>query len=1214
MQTRNHPRHQAALILVISLLFSLTLAAQAPNANRSRVTQAVDDAQRTTLRGNTHPLILQAPDLGVAPPDMPTRRALLVLKRSGEQEAALHRLIEDQQDKNSPDYHKWLTPDEFGRQFGPSDQDVQAVTSWLELHGFQVARIAKGRITIEFSGTAAQIEEAFHAPIHKFMVEGKEHWANANDPEIPSALAPVVGGVVSLHNFPRKSMIVRSTQVTHTMARGETTPFFTTASGRFDVGPFDFATIYNVLPLWNATPTAIDGTGQTIAVVADSNINIQDARDFRNLFGLPPKDPQVILDGPDPGLNGDEVEAILDVQWAGAVAKNANVVMVTAADTLTSFGTDLAAFYIIDNNIAPIMTESFGACEAFLGTAGNSFFNGIWEQAAAQGISVFVSSGDGGSTACDNFNTASTSTLGLGVSGIASTPFNVAVGGTDFDDAGIQSNFWNATNAPGTRSSAKSYIPETTWNDTCAQNGLGACTTPSGGIIGASGGPSGCAAGVPAVSGVVGGSCVGYVKPPWQTGTGVPADGRRDIPDVSLFASNGHNLSAYVMCQADALPPTASPSCNPVPTGSFSFFGVGGTSVSSPAMAGIMAMVNQKNGGRQGNPNFVFYKLAARPNASCDSSNPTTIGSATCVFQDVTKGNISVPCTGGSPNCSTAAGTTGVLVDPASTTTPAWTTTAGYDRATGLGTVNAANLVNRWSEVTFAGTSTTFSVTTAPPITHGQSVALNISVTANSGTNTPTGDVSLIADLGGGVSRGVDGFTLANGAAPGTATVPAGASTSIFFPGGTYNIVAHYAGDGTFGGSDSTPVSVTVAPEVSRTLSALILFDAFGNILNGNASTTPYGSPYIFRMRVTNNSGATCTNGIYDCPSGTLSLTDSGAPVDGGSFVLDSFGVAEDLPIQLPAGIHPLLVGYPGNNSYAPSSTTNAITITKATTIANLNANPTTVGPTQTLTLTALFSTQSSGVAPTGTVTFFNGTTPLAGTVTLTGTAGSVSGSASLQGVLLTTLAATATITAQYGGDTNYTSSTTAGVTVTVTGPDFAISAAPTTQNVSPGGSATFTITMTPSGGFAGTVTPSCTALPSVLTCGAFNPATIIAPNTTATVSVTASASANLPGPPSLRDPRGWRPDAPWLWIVLVSLAAIAVWRAGRLPRGSRRRLAAYAVLGVSVLLLAVQLIGCGKAGSGGGVVVTPARNYTLTFTGTSGATSHTGNATLVVQ
>ncbi len=569
----------AALVGLWLLLGAVPSPAQDHQAHPPRIVQAVDERQRVTLKGNTHPLAVRENDRGVAPDSLPMQRMLLVLRRSAEQESALQTLLEAQQDKSSPQYHQWLTPEQFGQQFGPADEDVQGVTAWLQSHGFQVARIGAGRTVIEFSGTAGQVRETFGTEIHQFAVEDGNHWANASDPQIPAALAPVVVGVNTLHNFPKKRMIVQAGAFTHTMARGERLPFFTTSNGRFDLGPTDFATIYNLLPLWNAA-TPIDGTGQFIAIVGDSNINIQDIRDFRNLFGLPAKDPQIILDGPDPGINGDEGEADLDVEWAGAVAKNATIIFVAAADTLTSGGIDLAAFHVIDNNLAPVMSESFGSCEVFLGSAGNAFYSGIWEQAAAQGITVFVSAGDGGSSACDNFNTAAASTHGLGVSGIASTPFNVAVGGTDFDDAGNQSAFWNpAPNPLPTRASAKSYIPELTWNNTCAQNGLAGCTTPSGGIVAGSGGQSGCATGAPAASGVVGGTCAGYPKPSWQTGTGVPAANLRYLPDVSLFASNGHNLSAYVMCQADALPPTASPSCNPVPTGSFSFFGVGGTSV-----------------------------------------------------------------------------------------------------------------------------------------------------------------------------------------------------------------------------------------------------------------------------------------------------------------------------------------------------------------------------------------------------------------------------------------------------------------------------------------------------------------------------------------------------------------------------------------------------------------------------------------------------------
>ena len=453
---------------------------------QSRITRRVDEGVLTTLGGNTHPLAQPQFDRGAAPPTLPMARMLLVLKRSPSQEAALQKLFDDQQDKASPNYHKWLAPDEFGQQFGPSDQDVQTVATWLSTHGFQVARIAKGRTVIEFSGTAAQVQQAFHTEIHKYAVNGEEHWANASDPQIPEALAPVVAGVNSLHNFPKQPNYHSSGVFSRSQATGEVRPLvpdFTypnsnscsTNGNCYGLGPYDFATIYNVLALWNSSP-AIDGTDQSIAIIGESNINIQDVRDFRNMFGLPPNDPAVIVDGPDPGIvAGLESEADLDVEWAGAVARGAYIKFVPSASTNGTAGIDLSTLYVIENNLAPIVSESFGACELFLGTAGNSFENAIREQAAAQGITFINSSGDEGAARCDSGEAPSPATRGLAVSGLASSPFEVAVGGTDFVNFGpnfnygIPSPYWAASNDTH-QASALSYIPESTWNSSCTNN------------------------------------------------------------------------------------------------------------------------------------------------------------------------------------------------------------------------------------------------------------------------------------------------------------------------------------------------------------------------------------------------------------------------------------------------------------------------------------------------------------------------------------------------------------------------------------------------------------------------------------------------------------------------------------------------------------------------------------------------------------------------
>ena len=1008
---------QAALGFAFIIFCSLKSAAQS-NEIRARVTQSVDVENRVTLRGGTHPLARPEWDRGTAPDSLPVGHMLLVLQRGVEQEAALRQLLDDQQVKSSPNYHKWVTPEQFGKQFGPADTDIRAVTDWLTARGFEVHRLSAGRTVIEFSGTAGLVRQALHAEIHRYVVNGEEHWANASDPQIPAALAPVVAGIVSLHNFPKKPMFHRLGTFSRSKATKELKPLFTFSDRTgtwYAVGPTDFATIYNVQPLWQA---GTDGTGQSIAVVSQTNINLQDVRDFRSLFGLPSNDPEIILNGPDPGIVSiDEGEADLDVQWAGAVAKNATVKFVVSETAGSTAGIDLSALYIIDNNLAPVMTESYGACEASLGTGGNAFYNNLWEQAAAQGITVVVATGDSGSTGCDAMPDQSAAQAGLAVNGIASTPFNVAMGGTDFDDTSNPSQYWNTVNSTPSQSSAKSYIPETTWNESCVEFGqLNGCTSVSSDgsdLVAAGGGVSNC------VSSTRAGVCRGgYDKPPWQTGRGVPNDGARDIPDVSLFASSGQNGSFYIMCQADANPDPAS-SCN-LNAPYQDFQGVGGTSAPTPAFAGIIALVNQKTGQRQGNANYVLYPLAAQNGSSC-TSNAAAVGTSSCAFYDVVKGNNSVACQAGSPNCSnTSSSGYGVVVDPSHTSLPAWTTTASYDLATGLGSVNVTNLVKNWASVSFAPTATTLSLSPTV-ITHGQSV--NVTINASSSSGTPNGPVSLIGGPNN-QALGIDFFELSSG------TV---SSTTTFFPGGTYGVTARYAGNGTFGTSNSTPpVQVTVSPENSQTFLTLVTFDASGNPLTG-ATTTAYGSPYILRVDVTNSSGQNCYSAsgsiVYPCPTGQVTLTANGQPPPNqgagspSTYTLNSQGHLEDDFIQFPAGSYTVAANYSGGSSYKSSASSVAMTITQAATVTTLSALPTTALPGTSVTLTAVVNTQSNGAPPTGTVQFLNSGTPISGTVKYTGTAGSSNANASLQATLITSFSAAASITAQYGGDVNYGSS-----------------------------------------------------------------------------------------------------------------------------------------------------------------------------------------------
>lgn len=867
-------------------------------AVRPRITQAVDNSQLTILRGNVHPLARPEFDRGAAPPDLPMQRMLLVLKRSPEQEAALQLLLDEQQDKASPNFHKWLAPEQFGQQFGPADQDVQTVTSWLQSYGFQVTKIASGRMYIELSGSAAQVHDAFHTTIHQYAVSGQNYWANASDPEIPAALAPVVAGINSLYNFPRKPLSQLLGTMSRSKATGEITPvnpLLTIPTGGgycgvqngfcYGVGPYDFAAIYNVLPLWTSSPTAINGTGQTIAIVGESDINPQDVTDFRTFFGLPPANLQVIHDGPAPGVNGAEAEADLDIEWAGAVAPAATIDYVVAESTESSGGVDLAAQYVIDNNLAPILSESYGACELALGTAGNQFFSQLWQQAAAQGITVLLATGDSGSAVCDSHTGTppSPAKYGLAVSGFASTPYNVAVGGTDFFDLTNASAYWNTSNASTTQASAKGYIPETTWNNTCTNpvfGTLGYSTNAETNCndsrlsdfvstLGSSGGKSNCTTS----NGQTPSSCSGgYAKPSWQTALTL-ADGKRDVPDVSLFAASGSpSGSFFIICEADLI--QSGSSCNPNDS-STQFLGIGGTSGSAPAMAGVLALVAQKVGGRLGNANYVLYKLAGQQsNGTCNSSAGS---GSTCIFNDITTGTIAMPCTKGSPNCTT--NVTGHAYGILS----GYSASAGYDLATGLGSVNVTNLVSQWAAVTLTPSVTTLTSVTPTTITHGQSVNVNVGVAPQSGGGTPTGLVSLFSDLANDAA-GIGSFTLNAGTAAGTTNA---------LPGGTYHVTAHYAGDGVFASSDSGPVSVTVNKENSTTQVGLVALD----VVNGQVVSTTrtnsavYGSYYLLRADVT---GSACpSTAVTDpsCPTGNVTVTDNGSPLDGGTFALNRLGI-----------------------------------------------------------------------------------------------------------------------------------------------------------------------------------------------------------------------------------------------------------------------------------------------------------------------------------
>jgi len=1105
-----------------------------------------------------------------------------VLKRSDEQEYALRTLLDNQQDKNSPNYHKWLTPEQFGNAFGPSDADMQTIVGWLQSHGFQVAAPSKGRTVIEFTGSASQVQEAFHTTIHKYLVNGEQHWANSSDPSIPTALTPVVGGVYTLHNFVKRAHYRRLNETFEAKFRPGLPPAFTASNGAHAVVPADLATIYNINPLYNATPTPINGSGISIAVVGRSDIILQDITDFRSVFAINGPTPQVIVNGPDPGdVPGDDFEATLDVSWAGGIAPGAQVYFVNSAITDTTDGVILSEVYIVENNLANVMTASFGGCEARFG-AEASFDAGLAEQAAAQGISFFASSGDAGAEDCDDPNSEAVATGPISADLPGTTPFVTAVGGTMFNENGNNAAFWNTNDNQTNLGSAIKYIPEDVWNESCPASSCGANAN-----IAAGGG----------------GASTIFTKPSWQAGvTGIPTDGARDIPDVALTAA-GHD--PYLICfEASCVPNN----------GQISFAAVAGTSASTPSFAGIMALIDQKmstlpapdNSPRQGLANYVLYPLAAAENSNLSQCKATNPPANTCVFNDVTVGNNEVPGEPGYPNAPYNAG-------------------VGYDEASGLGSVNVTNLANAWAGATFRPTTTTLVLSPTTGITHGTTpVNVTINVKPSSGSGVPTGDVSLIAATGpnGTVSdqTGVDGFTLTSGSTPAN-------STTSLLPGGSYKVHAHYAGDGTFAPSDSSTVTVTVQPEGSTTTFTAQTFALSGNQLSfvPLGSGTGYGNMVYFHATVASDS----TNGN---PTGTVTFADAagdpaipgnpyGLTADPGEGTGVSSAVTTQGLITLPAGPYLVKANYSSDPSFtASSSAPMAFTISQATTSSTVVSSANSVSPGTSVTLTANIATgtatvPSFGVAPTGTVSFKAGTTSI-GTAPVTGTAGSgalTNGSftpSSATASLTTTTLPTGsdTITAVYGGDTNYAGSTSTGITVNVQ-PDFSLpnSGLGTVTISAPGGSGTVNLSITPGTGFSSAVNFTCTAgLPAEAAC---NPASIAAGSTTGTMTVTTM------GPHTVALRNGQRQNYVAWMAMGGGLAFGCVFLAG----GTRKR-RWMLLMSLVVLMMLVMLPACGGSGNGGGGSHqdpgTPTGTFTVTVTAAAsgGSPSHTTTFSLVVQ
>ncbi|HEY1462694.1 MAG TPA: S53 family peptidase [Terriglobales bacterium] len=663
-------------------VFAISAWAAAP---QSRISQAIDSSQWAPIKANVHPFARPEFDKGRTATDEKISGSI-AFKLSATQQADLNQLLAAQQNLSSPSYHKWLTPEQYANRFGMSKSDIAKVASWLQAQGLTVSRVARGGNEVFFTGTAGQVEYAFHTELHNYAINGNLQYANASAPNVPLALANMVLGIRGLDNFRPKA---------HNTFRTVRPNFTSSVSGNHFIAPGDFATIYNVKPLYTA---GNDGTGQKIAIVGQTLIAVTDMEAFRTASGLAKNDPTLLLipgSGTGTTCSGDIGEADLDVEWSGAVAKNASIIFVfTGVDTgKTCTSTSQNVFnslnYAFDNNVAPVISTSYGFCEAGLTKMSVDIIRSWVQQGNTQGQTLIAASGDDGAADCD---TGTSATQGLAVDAPASIPEVTGVGGTEFngDAAGSVTGtapntnagstaFWSGTTgSTDTLSSALSYIPEMAWNDTANDIAAGGTLSSTGG-----------------------GASIFYAKPSWQTGTGVPADGKRDVPDVALNASADHD--GYLICSQG--------SCTTgFRDGSGGLTVVGGTSVGAPTFAGIVALINQAtNSIGLGNINPVLYGLA--------STTPS-------VFHDITTGDNKVPCTMGTTGCASG-GTIG------------FSATAGYDQVTGLGSVDASALANAFP--IFSG----FSVASNPEtlsVVGGQPTTTALTIT---GTNAFSGTVNL---------------------------------------------------------------------------------------------------------------------------------------------------------------------------------------------------------------------------------------------------------------------------------------------------------------------------------------------------------------------------------------------------------------------------------------------------------------------------------------
>jgi hypothetical protein len=1040
----------------------------------------VTDA-RTPLKGQTRRMGSAAVDLGQVSSSMSSGRMVLWLRRSAEQKAQLGQYLSQVQNPASANYRHWMTPAGYGAAYGISDHDLAAVKQWLQSNGLEVEKVSAGRNAILFSGTAGSLASAFHTTIHSYMVGQQKHFANATDPEVPTALAPVIAGISPMNDFRPQPLHVLGKAARYDAASHHVQPAMTggDSSNGYSlyVTPADASIIYDT-PNKNYNPAAtqtLDGTGVTIGIVGYSALAMADVQNYRTAFlpaGAASNLPKQILDGgTDPGVIAGSVasEGLLDVEIAGGLAPGAQINYYYAASTDLSDGLILASLRALEENKVNILSVSYGQCEADLGTNGNLAWSELWQQAAAQGISVTVSTGDSGSATCDGSSQVEAS-HGLAVNGLASTPYNIAVGGTDF--YGLINNFssYVDTTGPGNYpyyATALGYIPETPWNDSSIAVGKNFSENlPTSGqtgdtnIIGGGGGLSSeveCQ-GYTKSDGSCSQSLSGYTQPPYQTGF-QQVKLVRSIPDVSLLSANGFLGAAWVYCSDSTVDQQGGvySDCQTDSNGQLidgvQIGLIGGTSAAAPAFAGMLAMISQSQGGaRLGQANTVLYNLAQ------------DYGKYQRAFHDVTIGNNSVYCASDTLNCDTNNFLEGYNATPS------------YDMATGLGSVDLSQLISLWTATNFASTTNVLTAGTSSdslssaPISVAHGTPLNFSTTVTPGD--ATGQFSIVA-TGTATDASFNDFGTLDGSAVGNLT-------TSDLPGGTYTVYAYYAGDTSHTGSQSSNgISMTISPESSTTTLSFGAYDPVTYALSEGASTVPYGyNTFINAQPFGNNSTADWSGNLLADGIATGSVTFTSSDGKTQSAAINSVGLAQLSASSFLPGTYTYQASYSGDASFAPStSTTQTLTITKASTSFQLQSSAAAVNPVGQVALTAILQTDSIALFPTGSVSAgTNGHTypPTSGAQGYSNGADAYQFTFSIPASDL--VAGSNQINVNYGGDTNYEPAN-ASLSVTLIGEtgSFTLSGPDQPLVVQASQESSTTISVAPLNGFTGQVNMTCT-------------------------------------------------------------------------------------------------------------------------------------------